>query len=231
MQRKVLRDQSHQGLDTQEWQSMLEHAIQQGPDARYQAASPLLQQMLDRNPRIVLCVPEFGRTWQFVQTLPINLAILWPFRRFVTVVLADLNYEFQEEMHRLRDVCQVALHESLLFHFRRSIRDEDGFTHWHASVGKNSGHLCGANVFPKGILVELDCDNFVSPKFIEDIIENSQELLDGSLAGIRWRHPGCPPCTGRTSGGGGGLSPRQGVGRARVRFRSAPGSAAAATCS
>ena len=78
------------------------------------------------------------------------------------------------------------------------------FTHWHASVGKNAAHICGAFVEPKSILVELDNDNFISRWFFEDLYCRSEYLMNGSLAGIRWRHPAAPPCSGRI----GGLSPR-----------------------
>ena len=199
---RIKRDRSHLGLVPEEWGTTLEAAIAQGPESHYQAACPRPVQ------KICLVMPDFGRTWQVEQTLPINLVVMWPMRRFVHFVLADLNPEFSQQMRILMRKCDLPRQVSTLFHFRRQDPQTDGFTHWHASVGKNTGHVCAAALFPEGIVINLDGDNFASPGMIEQIIENGPELVDKSMAGIRWWHPHCPPCSGRTAGAGAGACPR-----------------------
>ena len=177
----------------------IEEAMELGPEGRFEVSdvSPIVAQRT--LPEIVLCMPDFGRTWQLKQTLPINLAVLWPKRHFVTVVLADLNVGPSAEMESLLEICAPALEVGLLRHFKRSSPYGDGFDHWHASIGKNCGMSIGSRLCPEGILCEVDCDNFVSQDFIWDMVENGQEMLEGEIAGLCWKHVDQPACTGRTA--------------------------------
>ena len=180
-----------------DWMQQIHAAVAKGPDEKATWISTAC-------PRCVLCIPTFKRDWQVTQVLPINLVLAWELRDHCIFVVADLNKEFSDDMSLLFKKCDVASQEGLLRHFRRLVPEEDGFTHWHASIGKNTAHVCGTSVAPKSILVNLDNDNFVSRWFFEDIYGYNQQLMEGSLAGLRWRHPSAPPCTGRI----GGLSPR-----------------------
>ena len=112
-------------------------------------------------------------------------------------MLADLNQPYEERMQRLLEKCAPAIAHGFLRHFRRHVPDTDGFDSWHASVGKNSAAMCGVYVESKSILVGLDGDNFISKMFFKDIFDAMHDLTSGRCSGIRWRHPSCPPCTGR----------------------------------
>ena len=57
----------------------------------------------------------------------------------------------------------------------------------------------GSRLCPRGILCEVDCDNFITHDFIWDMIENGQEMLEGTIAGCCWKHVDQPACTGRTA--------------------------------
>ena len=198
---RIVREDTWIGLEpnAQVWVGKVDAAVNAGPHARY-ALDPAEYPILAARPvpQIMLCVPDFGRTWQTSQCLPINLLKLWKMRHFVTFVLADLNAEFSQEMKDLLHKCRAAVACGFLRHFRRQVPAEDGFTHWHASIGKNSAHACAAVVSKNSVLVELDCDNFVSDEFMFNLIENGDELLQGEIAGLAWKHPQCPANTGRT---------------------------------
>ena len=194
---RIKAEDSGVGLP-ENWMQRIQAAIDKGPDAKATWMDPTAC------PRIVLCIPTFKRTWQLTQTLPINLVLAWEMRDHCIFVVADLNEELSEDMSRLFQTCGVATQQQMLRHYRRLVPEEDGFTHWHASIGKNTAHVCGCDACPTNcLLVALDNDNFVSQTFFEDIYEKSGGLMDGNLAGIKWRHPKAPPCTGRI----GGLSP------------------------
>ena len=188
--RNIMTEDTHQGVPD-DWMEKIETQIGLGRAAEIPlAASP--------RPKIMLCIPTFNRAWQLVQTLPTNLVQAWQLRECVTFVLADLNYVPMQDMVDLMTKCKAAIECGFLRVFRRQVRDEDGFDTWHASVGKNTAHVCVLMIEPTGILVELDNDNFVSQQFFGDILDNGDDLMSGSLAGMRWRHPASPPCSGRT---------------------------------
>ena len=134
------------GVDT--WKRVLEQKIAQGHEVA--SMTP------EACPRIMLCIPTFKRTWQLLQTLPINLTLAWELRNFVTFVVADLNHELEDDMQLLLEKVQAARQVQFLRYFRRRVPEEDGWTHWHASVGKNCAHICAIKLEPKSIVVELD---------------------------------------------------------------------------
>ena len=196
---QIMEQKTHRGLEPQEWRMRIVRAIEHGP------CHGGLSSLVAASPRICLCVPSFKRTWQLQQTLPINLMLAWKLRHRVTFVLADLNPTLDADMIQLMRICQPARRCGFLkWYRRRSIPAEsDGFTHWHASVGKNAAHM--AAIPPIGekqqLLVELDNDNFVSDEFFAQIDDHADRLFGcehEKLAGLHWRHPKCPPCTGRT---------------------------------
>ena len=192
---RIIAEKSGQGLpvlkgDDYEWVRHVRRATMVDFDAKAETPAAC--------PRIMLCIPSFKRSWQIKQTLPINLVLAWPLRHIVTFVLADLNHPLDEEIRHLMTKCDVALRCGFLRHYRRHVPEEDGFNYWHASVGKNTAHACAATLANRSILVELDNDNFVSKTFFGDIIDRGDALVEGRIAGMRWRHPAAPPCTGRT---------------------------------
>ena len=158
-------------------------------------------------PRIFFCVPTFKRTWQIIQTLPINLVLSWKYRTVATFVVADLNEEWDSELWEMFRKCEKAREYGMLRIFRRHVPGGDGWRHWHASIGKNCAHMAAIHCAKElggqnAILVGLDNDNFVSDQFFMDIFSDAAALTDKDhpkpYSGIRWRHPNCPPCTGRT---------------------------------
>ena len=203
----IVADNSHRGLpttgaDAYAWVNELKKIVAAGPDA------PLAQTPPDC-PRIMLCIPTFKRTWQIRQTLPINIVLAWKFRHLVHFIVADLNHPVDRDIERLMCRCEAGTSIGLVRHFRRSVPETDGFTHWHASKGKNTAHAMGASCCENDrnpILVNLDNDNFVSDKFFWDIISRMDKLVSRQISGMRWKHPGAPPCTGRAAAIG-GVSP------------------------
>ena len=193
---RIVVERSGRGLPP-DWMQRIQDAVDKGPDAKASWISTAC-------PRFALCIPTFKRTWQLTQVLPINLVLAWELRDKCIFVVADLNKELSDDMILLFQKCNLAVQEGILKHFRRHVPEEDRFTHWHASIGKNTAHAVAASIAPRSILVNLDNDNFVSRRFFEDIHHYREELMSGDLAGIRWRHPSAPPCTGKI----GGLSPR-----------------------
>ena len=179
-------------VDAEQWLSTVHAAAD---------ADPNFQQPTSACPRIFCCIPTYKRTWQLVKTLPINLTLAWKYRHLVSFVLADLNEDLDADP--ALEACEVALERNFLMHYRRLAPESDGWTGWHASVGKNCAHIAALDAAGKQpcILVELDNDNFVSDQFFEDIIACGEDLAAHRLTGLRWRHPNCPPTTGRTMGG------------------------------
>ena len=138
-----------------------------------------------------------------VQTLPINLVLAWKMRHKVTFVVADLNEQPEWEMTAVYDACKAAINAGMLKRYRRHVPETDGFTHWHASVGKNCAHVAAIsaanlNDGERVVLVELDNDNFVSQHFFNDLVNNAEAMVNGKITCLRWRHPNCPPTVGRT---------------------------------
>ena len=83
---------------------------------------------------------------------------------------------------------------------RRSMRE--GWSGWHASVGKNTAAMaaCDSDTSPRlghNILVNMDNDNFVTREFFEDLFANADGLSSGALKGVFFRHPQCQARTGR----------------------------------
>ena len=95
--------------------------------------------------------------------MPINLVLAWELRDHCVFVVADLSEKLSEEMSLLFKQCEPATVEGVLKHFRRLVPEEDGFTHWHASIGA------------KRILVGLDKDNFISKTFRKAARSSSME--------------------------------------------------------
>ena len=164
--------------------------------------------------RVVCCIPTYKRTWQIVQTLPINLVLAWPFRDTVWFVVADLNDDEEKPMRSLMHTCQAALRGGHLHYYRRQSprADVDGWRGWHASIGKNAAAACAQDLDAgpdrQKILVNLDNDNFVSAKFFENIFRKAPNLLappgrrigkgPAPLSVVRWRHPAQPATNGRS---------------------------------
>ena len=190
--KQICYDNSASGFEysEQEWFESVEEAA-----ADEHSSFPTAQAC----PRIFCCVPTYKRTWQLAQTLSINMVLAWKLRHVVTFVVADLNGQHDPQLEEAFEKCHAAIKCGMLRRFQRHAPESDGFAHWHASVGKNCAHIAAMSVAGSepAILVELDNDNFVSQQFFEDIMDNATEMIGGSVTGLRWRHPSCPPTVGR----------------------------------
>ncbi len=124
-------------------------------------------------PPIAFCVTSFHRTWQLLTVLAHNVCMTWPFRRTITWVIVDLNpSEDLEIANYLGEFCRAAVLSEHVQLFKVS-PEGPTFDFWHASIAKNTSHCAAAHLGDNTILVNVDGDNFVTPGFCRDIIQNS----------------------------------------------------------
>ena len=121
-------------------------------------------------------------------------------------VRADLNdpeSTESEEIDLLMAKCRAAVSLGFLKLFRR-LSPQDGWTGWHAPVGKNTSAAAAFLAEDNnegGILVNMDNDNFVTESFFDDLLGNADGLSSGALKGLFFKHPQCQATTGRMACG------------------------------
>lgn len=101
-------------------------------------------------PAISFCITCKNRIHQIRQTLKQNLDDNRLHRDFVEFVLVDFGSK-----DGLRDWVFNNFSVELASGYLKYYYTEN-LPHWHASVAKNTAHLCASG----DILVNLDCDNF-----------------------------------------------------------------------
>eukprot|EP00928_Gymnodinium_smaydae_P023259 TRINITY_DN19264_c0_g4_i3.p1 TRINITY_DN19264_c0_g4~~TRINITY_DN19264_c0_g4_i3.p1 ORF type:complete len:972 (+),score=214.55 TRINITY_DN19264_c0_g4_i3:74-2989(+) len=112
--------------------------------------------------KIALCVSSKNRLWQLKRALPLTLLHTWPHRQWVHIYIVDFG-SVDGSLEFLRETCRPAIEAGILSVFTADNRLPD----WHASVAKNTAHMVASA--DSDIVVNLDCDNLVSPTFLEDV--------------------------------------------------------------
>ncbi len=104
---------------------------------------------VDTAVKVVFCVTSLNRTWQLKLAMPINVLTTWRYRDYVSWVVVDLNPEDDNDIGHffgefLRPACLSFQDNNLREHLRLYKSDDPEFTHWHASIAKNTSHVCAA---------------------------------------------------------------------------------------
>ena len=154
----------------------------------------------DRDQFMALCVTCMGRDEQCKRALLINCAVLWRFSTRVVIVLVTFGDD--RALHAwLREHLAFPLRRGLLVVFSGGdvgtgvaspLREGPGrLQYWHASVAKNTAHKAAislAHLFlswdqqQRLVLVNLDCDNVVTPTYIGRITSIFKQALPLTLA-------------------------------------------------
>jgi len=111
---------------------------------------------------LALCVTSFNRLWQLRRALPLNLMHCWRHRDWVRFHVVDFG-STDGSLKFVQDRCHAAMRSGML-----RLYHTDQLPFWHASVAKNTAHLCA----DEDILVNLDGDNLVGPHFVEDVVQH-----------------------------------------------------------
>jgi len=106
-----------------------------------------------------LCVATKNRLWQLRRALPLNLIHGWPHRDWAKIHVVDFG-STDGTLDFLLQRCRPAIDCGLLH-----VYSTQELPHWHASVAKNTAHLCSK----EDILVNLDSDNLTGPDFPVDV--------------------------------------------------------------
>ncbi len=160
---------------------------------------------------VVLAVTTYKRKWQLKATLAANLLTALPWRQTVKWVIADLNDpDSDEESDRLAEwigmKARISLTLDQLRYFRRRAPGHDRFIGWHASVAKNSAFAAALQAVgdhSRGIIVNVDNDNFITAAFLQDLLAKAPKMLrlDSNavpeVCGCFYRHPSVGSTTGR----------------------------------
>jgi len=112
-----------------------------------------------------MCVATKNRLWQVRRALPLNLIHGWPHRDWAKIHIVDFG-STDGTLEFLLHRCRAAIDCGLLHVY--STRE---LPHWHASIGKNTAHLCSK----EDILVNLDSDNLTGPDFAVDVAKQFAE--------------------------------------------------------
>lgn len=110
------------------------------------------------------CITLKNRLWQLKHSLPLNLANLWPHRKWVRVHLVDFGSS-DGALEFITSVCRVALEDGLL-HLHNAKSE-----FFHASIAKNTAHM----VATEDVLVNLDCDNLVDVDYAPEVRRHFEE--------------------------------------------------------
>ena len=120
--------------------------------------------------KLSFCSTCMNRKESLKKTLPVNLEIISKYAGLVELNL--VNFIRDDEGDEIHDWI-LSLGEMQNFNYH--VCTEMDF--WHASIAKNTSHLCASGFF----LVNLDCDNFISEKWINDLCALSSYELDNSI--------------------------------------------------
>lgn len=113
----------------------------------------------DKGPTVALCISTKNRLWQLRRALPLNILHSWPFRGWAKIHVVDFG-SVDNTLQFILTRCRAAIDAGLL-----RVYSTDQLPWWHASVAKNTSHM----VAKEDILVNLDGDNLIGPRFLQDI--------------------------------------------------------------
>lgn len=111
-----------------------------------------------------LCVTSMNRLWQLRRALPLNLLQHWRHRKWTRFHVLDFG-STDGTLDFLLHRCRAAIDCGLLHVYHAQER------YWHASVAKNTAHLCAA----EEILVNVDGDNLIGPDFSQNVVQMFSE--------------------------------------------------------
>ncbi len=113
---------------------------------------------------VALCVHNRNRGRQLRHALPLNLAHLWPSRRWVKIVFVDFN-STDVSLDWVLEHCACAIECSFLRVFSAVLPKEEEY---HTAIAKNATHvkaIASLSLRPSDIIVNVDCDNLLGPGF------------------------------------------------------------------
>jgi len=121
---------------------------------------------------VALCTATKNRLWQLRHVLPLNLLHCWPHRSQVRLHLVDFDSS-DGTLEFVLKYCRAAIDCDLL-----RVYSSSELPHWHASVAKNTAHVCATK---EDVLVNLDGDNLVGPHFLQDVVQQFASGYKGAV--------------------------------------------------
>lgn len=133
----------------------------------------------DRRPKLSYCVTCMNRGNQLKKTLEHNLSVVNKYGGEIELCLVNYIKDAEgEEIHRW--VLERTGGLGFRYYFTKAL------SVWHASVAKNTAHMQGKGEF----LVNLDCDNFLSPELVDSLLGmpdalRARSVFSGFTGGFR----------------------------------------------
>lgn len=125
---------------------------------------------MNQGPVLSFCSTCMNRGEQLKQTLMHNLEVLAKFEGKVELCLVNFIKDSEgENIHRW----VVGLGPRVGFRYAVST----ALQNWHAPIAKNTSHRLGKGEF----LVNLDCDNFISPAAVEALLSTPSVKLSRTV--------------------------------------------------